>query len=78
MGWGWGGGGGGGGATLKKSKNVQVDYGNFWVGIDFFRPTILTNFSGFQLDYTIIFMNLSNGTIALPPNSFYNDFALIL
>ena len=48
------------------------------MGIDFFRPTILTHFSGFQLDYKIIFMNLSHGTMGLPPNSFYNDFAMIL
>ena len=32
----------------------------------------------FQLDYTIIFMNLSHGDIGSPPNSFYNDFAMIL
>ena len=39
----------GGGPTLKKSKKVSVDFGNFWVGIDFFRPTILTHFSGFSV-----------------------------
>ena len=32
----------------------------------------------FQLDYTIILINLSHGTISLPQNSFHNDFAMIL
>ena len=51
------------------------------MGIDFFRPTILTHFSGFyffKLDYTIISMNLSHGAMGKPPNSCYNDFSMIL
>ena len=42
--------GGGGGATLKKSKKVEVDFGNFKVGIDFLDPKILIHFSGFSLE----------------------------
>ena len=38
--------GGGGG----NSKKVLVDFGNFRAGIDFFRPKILTHFSGFSLE----------------------------
>ena len=48
------------------------------MGIDFFRPKILTHFSGFSAGLPIIFMKLSHGTMGLPPNSFYDDFAMIL
>ena len=48
------------------------------MGIDFFRPKIQLISVVFQLDYTIIFTNLSHGTMGLPQNSFYNDFAMIL
>ena len=60
---------GGGGATLKKSEKVLVDFRNFRVSIDFFRPKILTHFSGFHFNYTITFMKISHGTMHLPPNS---------
>ena len=43
------GGGGGGGATLKKSKESLSRFREFLVGIDFFRPKILTHFSGFSV-----------------------------
>ena len=64
------------GATLNLKSLKKVDFGNFLVGIDFFRPKILTQFSGFLVGLHNKFLNLSHGTMGLPPNSSY--FHLIL
>ena len=48
------------------------------MGIDFFRPKILTDFSVFALGFKIIFMNSSRDIMGLPPNSFFSDFMIKL
>ena len=70
--------GGGGGQLLKilkKSKSISGIFG--WV-LTFLDLKFKLMSVVFRLDYTMIFMNLSHGTMGLPPNSFYNYFAIIL
>ena len=63
------------GATLKQSKSISGIFGWVLTSLDpKFQPISVV----FQLDYTIIFMNLSHGTMGLRQNSFYNVFAMIL